>query len=89
MLAADHGPAWPGRLGSPLDDGERQTLEEDPFAAQWGYLSWLFRNALALRKQMQLRALTGQACEVRNELANYRPLQFAQFRRLWEQMPEP
>ena len=54
----------------------------DPFAAQWGYLSWLFRNAVALRGQMQLPVLTGQAWEIRNELAHYRPVQFAQFRRL-------
>lgn len=45
----------------------------------WGNLSWLFRNVPALRGQTQLRVLTGQAWEIRNELGHYRPVQFAKF----------
>lgn len=88
VLSNEYGKAWPTKLGVPLDQSERQALEEDPFTAQWGYLSSLYRNAPALRGRTQLRALTAQAWEIRNELAHYRPVPFAEFRRLSDLLAE-
>lgn len=86
VLAREHGPDWPASLGLPREEDERRAVQDDPFAAQLGYLLFLFRKASELRGETPLRLLTGQAWEIRNELAHYRPVHFTQFRRLWEQI---
>lgn len=84
-LASEYGSAWPARIGWPADEGERRAVEDDPFTAQWGYLSMRFRSTPGLRARSNLRDMSGQAWEIRNELAHYKPVRFEQFRRLWEQ----
>jgi hypothetical protein len=93
LLAKDFGPNWPEKLGWPQDQQEQTTVREDPYSAQWGYLSWLLRSAPPLRKALRLAQLSSQAWWIRNELAHYRPVAFAPFRQLCEYdnawRPEP
>jgi len=84
LLAKDFGTNWPEKLGWPHDEEEQNAVREDPYSAQWGYLTWLFRNAPPLRRAFRLVQLSGQAWWIRNELAHYRPVAFAPFRQLCE-----
>jgi hypothetical protein len=83
-LRKDFGLNWPEKLGWPDDQEEQSAVREDPYSAQWGYLSWLVRNAPPLRRASRLAQLSNQAWWIRNELAHYRPVAFTPFRQLCE-----
>lgn len=77
---------WPIRWCEPESPEEKEAVRRDPMACQWGHLEWLLRNCRELRAEQHLRALATIARWIRNELAHYRPVSFADFLGLWREI---
>ncbi len=81
------GENWFQAFQRPRDDEDYRRLQEDPFAADLGYLVFKVLPRLAgpgaTRIVNDWRSPLQSAWTARNELAHYRPLTFDGFRTLW------
>lgn len=79
-----YGADWPLRWGRPASIEELAALQDGPFACQWGYLETLLRNCIGLQRERKMLPFVSHCRYVRNELAHYRPIEFADFKRIWD-----
>lgn len=85
-LTAHYGADWPVRWAEPDWEIDRQAVRNDPLAVEWGYLDWLLRTCSALSSERRWMPLAARARTIRNEIAHYRPIAFADFEELWREM---
>lgn len=78
-----YGADWPLRWHQPASMEELEALQDGPLACQWGYLEALLRNCKSLRRERKMLPFVSHCRYVRNELAHYRPIEFADFKRIW------
>lgn len=82
-LTDRYGIDWPLRWHQPASIEELATLQDGPLACQWGYLETLLRCCKALRRERKMLPFVSHCRFVRNELAHYRPIEFLDFKRVW------
>lgn len=81
-LEAALGPGWATRWPAASDD-ERVLVAQSHLHAQLGHLHQIVREApLSIPQRRELLPLVALTRDVRNELAHYRPITFATYRRL-------
>ena len=83
-LTDRYGVDWPLQWQQPVSPEELLALQESPFACQWGHLETLLRYCPGLRRERGLLPFVSHCRRVRNELAHYRPVEFADFTRVWD-----
>ncbi len=81
-LSNVHGTGWPLRFARYDDEEDRKRVEGDPLATDYGPLERVVRNASA--RAGKFVPLVSHARKLRNELAHYRPITYAQYARFLE-----
>lgn len=76
------GPEWPWRWDQPQSKEEMAAVQEDPLAAQWGYLVTLLRWNNRFRSHRHWLPTAETAHYLRNELAHYRPVGLSSMEKL-------
>lgn len=56
-------------------------METSPYACQWGYLRHLLVVVPQLQRESPFLPLATTACDLRNDLAHGRPVEYADFER--------
>lgn len=82
-LTETYGPGWP-LLITPESEQEASAMSADPFACQLGHLDLLLHRSRTLAWEDRWIPLIREARGLRNELALYRPVCFADFSRFHE-----
>ena len=83
-LTDRYGVDWPLRWQQPVSPEELVALQDGPLACQWGYLETLLRYCKGLRRERKILPFVSHCRFVRNELAHYKPIEFADFKRVWD-----
>jgi hypothetical protein len=78
-LTEIHGSGWPTRWDTPESSDERAAVDFSPYACQWGYLRHLLRVVPQLERVSYLLPLANAACNLRNDLAHCRPVEYTAF----------
>lgn len=79
-LTLRHGSDWPLHLSPPKVLEEELALRESPLACEYGRLDYLLRNDFTLRTQRErYLGLVAEARRMRNMLAHYQPVRFAEY----------
>lgn len=74
------GSHWATRWCEPRDYEEAFQVRMNPMASQWGHLAQISRKGVSQRKAcQQLDPFIEDARELRNRIAHYRPITFAEF----------
>ncbi|MBN1207513.1 MAG: hypothetical protein JXB05_21760 [Myxococcaceae bacterium] len=81
-LTRVYGPRWPLRWGRFEDAEDRQRVEDDPLACDYGPLEHILRKREVNGARYLPAVSLGRT--LRNELAHYRPVRFTDFKRLCE-----
>ncbi len=82
------GPSWP--QGSPMSQTDdeieivRDDHRDDPRGVELGRLEFLLKNVAAFRARKVLLPIVAQSRILRNEIAHYRPVSFADVIELWK-----
>lgn len=82
-LTDRYGIDWPLQWHQPASMEELAALRDGPLACQWGYLETLLRSCNELRRERKILPFVSHCRFMRNKLAHYRPIEFADFKRLW------
>ncbi|MCG3209822.1 MAG: hypothetical protein FOGNACKC_03449 [Anaerolineae bacterium] len=77
-------PTWALSWAQPADYQELERVKKSVFAVQWGHMVKALYNASHNYQLRQEKQLATVAQKIRNELAHYRPICFADFTTLWE-----
>ena len=80
------GEDWPINPLRPRTNYELEAVEDNPRGAEFGHIEYLLRNIPDFRIKSDLLDLVSLSRNLRNEIAHYRPVNFADFERIWKEM---
>lgn len=87
-LTGLYGYDWPTRWMLPMSQEEILAVRKDPFACQWGHLERLLKDCPDLDSESYWLPLASSARRIRNEIAHYRPISYAEFDTLYRKIEE-
>ena len=85
VFTQKYGRDWPLRWGAIPTPDEEAALRENPLACEWRYLRDLLNYYQPPREVCQYASLTRQALSLRNRLAHYKPVPYADFQSFWRE----
>lgn len=83
-LTKYYGRDWPIRWRRPEDERLAEAVERDPNACELSYLVALLDRNMNKEVKAQWYSLVEQLARIRNKLAHYAPISFAEFEQLWK-----
>jgi hypothetical protein len=83
-LTEHYGRDWPVHWRRPEDERLAEAVERDPNACELSYLVSLLDRNVHREVKMQWYSLVDQLTRIRNKLAHYCPVSFAEFEQLWK-----
>lgn len=81
-LTIIYGPSWPYQWEKPKYEEDYEAVVKDPLSCELGYLQYLLYKCPNMRRERNLLPLVNQAKSVRNDLAHYRPVEYAEYEKL-------
>lgn len=76
---------WPIEPIKPRSEYELEAVRDNPRGAEFGYIEYLLKRVPEFRTETGLLPLVSQCRDLRNEIAHYRPVNFMEFKKLWEE----
>ena len=84
-LTDTFGEDWPINPSRPLSDYELEAVGDNPRGAEFGHIEYLLKYIPKFRGKTELLPLVSQSRHLRNEIAHFRPVTFAEFENLWQE----
>ena len=78
------GPEWPINPSPPLTGYEFEAVRDNPRGAELGHIEYLLEKVSTFEKRIELLPIVTASRTLRNEIAHYRPVSFADFDALWK-----
>ena len=82
------GEDWPISPHRPRTNYELEAVEDNPWGAEFGHIEYLLRNIPDFRVKSDLLELVSLGRNLRNEIAHYHPVRFADFEQVLRDMEE-
>lgn len=80
-LTNKYGPDWAWQWAKPLTDGEQRDARRDPLTSEWGHLKAAIAKSPVAGERGRW-PIVALAWELRNHLAHYEAVEFADYARL-------
>ena len=84
-LTESFGEDWPVNPYRPVSDYELEAVVDNPRGAEFGHIEYLLKFIPKFRGKTELLPLVSQCRRLRNEIAHFRPVTFAEFERVWHE----
>ena len=85
-LTQEYKTGWATRWALPLSEEERAAVRKSSLSCEWGYLEYLIRTYVHLRRERRWLTLIVQCRAVRNQIAHYSPISYDAFLALWAEL---
>ena len=78
LLNRSYGCDWPYKWYEPETERELKDVKNSPFSCQWGHLTFLLHRRELYGKR-DFKQLAHYSSNIRNKLAHYKPIEFAEY----------
>ena len=82
------GPEWPIKPSPPLTGYEFEAVRDNPRGVELGHIEYLLQKISTFEERIELLPIVTASRILRNEIAHYRPVSFADFNALWNMWKE-
>ena len=83
-MTARFGPEWPTCPSPPRTSYELEAVKDNPRGTEFGHIEHLLLEVSVFEEKRDLLPMVSKGRTLRNEIAHYRPIAFADFDDLWK-----